>query len=62
MKASTLTQFLSFAIANRLPVLIKGKPGIGKSDIVEQSCKTAGAKLIISHPVVSDPTDFIGIS
>jgi len=61
MKASILSQFLSFAIQNRLPVLIKGKPGIGKSDIVEQSCKLAGAKLIISHPVVSDPTDFKGL-
>ena len=61
MKASILNQFLVFAIQNRLPVLIKGKPGIGKSDIVEQSCKLAGAKLIISHPVVSDPTDFKGL-
>lgn len=61
MKASQLTNFLLFCIKNNLPALIKGKPGIGKSDIIEEACKEAGAELIISHPVVSDPTDFKGL-
>jgi hypothetical protein len=61
MKASNLSSFLSFAITNTFPVLITGKPGIGKSDIVAQACESAKAKLIISHPVVSDPTDYKGL-
>lgn len=61
MRPTQLTSYLQFAIANRFPVLIKGKPGIGKSDIVAQACDLSGARLIISHPVVSDPTDFKGL-
>lgn len=61
MKPKELKRFLSFAFSNRENVLIKGKPGIGKSDIVEQAAKNANAELIISHPVVSDPTDYKGM-
>jgi hypothetical protein len=51
----------SFLSPTQLPVLIKGSPGIGKSDIVEQVCKKIGYELIISHPVVGDPTDYKGL-
>lgn len=61
MKANQLMNALSFAIKNRFPILIKGAPGIGKSDIVARAAKDAGAQLIISHPVVSDPTDYKGL-
>lgn len=61
MKPSQLQEFLEFAIPAKLPVLIVGSPGIGKSDIVDQATKAAGARLIISHPVVSDPTDYKGL-
>ena len=61
MKASQLKETLAYAIKNKLPVLIKGAPGTGKSDLVAQACHDAGANLIISHPVVSDPTDFKGL-
>jgi len=56
-----LTSYLQYAITNRFPILIKGKPGIGKSDLVTQAAALANANLIISHPVVSDPTDFKGL-
>ena len=61
MRAKELSEFLEFAVKNQFPVLIKGRPGIGKSDIVAQAAVKAGAKLIISHPVVSDPTDYKGL-
>lgn len=61
MKASQLQSFLGFCIANKLPALIVGSPGIGKSDIIETACTDAGAELIISHPVTSDPTDYKGL-
>lgn len=61
MRPIELRTFLSSAIAARLPVLITGAPGIGKSDIVAQAATDAGCDLIISHPVVSDPTDAKGL-
>ncbi len=61
MKPSQLAVLLSKTIPAKAPVLIKGAPGIGKTDIITQACKEAGAELIISHPVVSDPTDYKGL-
>jgi hypothetical protein len=52
---------LSAAFKARIPVLIKGAPGIGKSELVAQSCQSAGADLILSHPAVADPTDAKGL-
>ncbi len=61
MKPTELLEFLKKAIPSRLPVLIKGAPGIGKTDICSQACEAAGAELILEHPVVSDPTDYKGL-
>ena len=61
MKPSELANFLEITLAAKLPVLIKGAPGVGKTDIVKQATDKAGAELIISHPVVSDPTDYKGL-
>lgn len=61
MRPAILKKTLSFSIAHKLPVLIKGAPGIGKSDIVAQACIDSGCELIVSHPVVSDPTDYKGL-
>lgn len=61
MKPSELKHFLIAAIVNRLPVLITGAPGIGKSDIVEQAAIESDADIILSHPAVSDPTDAKGL-
>lgn len=61
MKPSKLKEALRLSIANRLPALIVGAPGIGKSDIVTQAAQETSADLIISHPVVSDPTDYKGL-
>lgn len=61
MKPSTATHLLSAAIARRRPVLLVGAPGVGKSDIVAQAAAAAGADLLVSHPVVADPTDAKGL-
>lgn len=61
MKPSQLKSFLRHAIAARLPVLITGAPGIGKSDIVDQAAADASADMILSHPAVADPTDAKGL-
>ncbi|MFM0632676.1 P-loop NTPase family protein [Paraburkholderia xenovorans] len=56
-----LTELLSLYVPKRLPVLITGRPGIGKSDIVEQVAHATDHELLISHPVVEDPTDSKGL-
>lgn len=61
MRPAQLKKFLASTIRARLPVLITGAPGIGKSDIVAQAALEAQADLIISHPVVADPTDAKGL-
>lgn len=61
LKASQATEFLSRYIEAKIPVMLVGAPGVGKSSIVEAAAKAAGYDLILSHPVVSDPTDAKGL-
>lgn len=61
MIPSELTDYLVFCINCKFPLLIKGKPGIGKSDIVTKAAGATHTNLIISHPIVSDPTDYKGL-
>ena len=58
---SQLITLLSAAIPSRLPILITGAPGVGKSDIVSMAAESCGAELILSHPAVADPTDAKGL-
>ncbi len=61
MTPENLIHTLKDAFKNMEQILIKGAPGIGKTQIVMQAAKEAGADLIISHPAVSDPTDYKGL-
>jgi len=61
MYPSTLEQSLEFAFRKNYNVLVKGTPGIGKTDIIEAACKKLDYDLIVSHPVVADPTDYKGL-
>ena len=61
IKPSQLKTLLAAAIKEKLPVLITGKPGVGKSDIVAEACQDANADLQIAHPAVEDPTDSKGM-
>ena len=61
MRHDQLASFLSATIPARLPVLVKGAPGVGKTDCVMQAARVSGADVIVSHPVVSDPTDAKGL-
>lgn len=61
LKPNQLSMLLSKSIAAKLPIMITGAPGIGKTDIVHAASNAANADCIVMHPVVSDPTDFKGM-
>lgn len=56
-----LIDILKITIPAKMPTMIVGPPGCGKSEIVSQVCRQLGYACIIDHPVVSDPTDAKGI-
>lgn len=58
---SQLQNILAAMIPAKLPLLITGSPGIGKTDIVNLAAQTANADYVVTHPVVEDPTDRKGI-
>jgi hypothetical protein len=61
MSPSKLRTLLSKSFAHKQKVLIKGPPGAGKTAIITQAAADAGADLLLSHPAVSDPTDYKGM-
>jgi hypothetical protein len=61
MRPSQLTALLATSFKHRRKVLIKGPPGCGKSELVDQAAAESQVDLIISHPAVSDPTDYKGM-
>src|SRR5687768_14063984 len=60
MNAASLKQAIKASILNNDPLLIQGLPGVGKTAIVAEVTEELGWDLIVSHPSVSDPTDFKG--
>lgn len=61
MNSEKLTKTLVTAIKTNRRLLIKGKPGIGKSDIVGQATDACAADMVLMHPAISDPTDYKGM-
>lgn len=55
------SQLVGAYIKAGIPILLTGAPGVGKSSIVKEAAEFAGFQLILSHPVVSDPTDAKGL-
>lgn len=60
MKIQNVFKALEVGFKKNYPLLLTGAPGVGKSAIIKQAAKNLGFSLIISHPVVSNPTDFKG--
>ena len=60
MRPKELFELLKVTIKAGLPVLIKGAPGVGKTDVGKQATEAVGAGLYIFHPAVSDPCDYKG--
>src|SRR5688572_14017524 len=61
MKPSAMHSLLTDLAPAHEPVLIVGSPGVGKSDLVKQVAGELSYDLIVTHPVVDDPTDYKGM-
>lgn len=53
--------FAALHDGEHMPLLVKGAPGVGKTDTLKQATKAADCDLIVSHPVTADPTDAKGL-
>jgi hypothetical protein len=58
---SMLVELLTQLIPAREPALIVGSPGLGKSDVIDQVRQNLNYNMILSHPVVEDPTNVSGL-
>ena len=61
MNAKELERVLTICMKEGLPVLVKGPPGVGKTSVIRKVGENIKYHLIVSHPVVSDPTDYKGL-
>lgn len=61
MSMQKLSENLAFYITADQPVMLWGPPGIGKSDVVRQTCQSLGAQMIDLRLVLLEPTDLRGL-
>lgn len=61
MKTSDVLPVVSQALTHNFPLLITGAPGIGKSDLVDQSFASLSMPYDLRHPVIEDSTDVKGM-
>jgi len=52
---------LALCFRARTPILLKGAPGVGKTDLVRSVAAQEGLDVLVSHPVVAEPTDAKGL-
>lgn len=61
MKPSDVLELLPFYFNARLPIMLTGAPGVGKTDLVTAAAAALKYRLLVTHPVVEDPTDKKGL-
>lgn len=61
MKPSRVAGVLDNLLPAGLPVLLKGKPGVGKTSLLLQAGERLGMRTMVCHPAVEDPTDYKGM-
>ena len=58
---SQATRICKALVREGLPLMLVGSPGLGKTSIGKQVADSLGFEFIVTHPVVSDPTDYKGM-
>lgn len=61
MKPSRLVEITKVLVAARKPVMWKGRPGGGKTEMAEQIGRDLKMKLVVWHPITWDVTDAKGL-
>jgi hypothetical protein len=61
MRPKDVVRTLRKLIPLRMPVMLWGSPGIGKTYMVKQTAEELDYNLIVSHPITDDPTDYKGL-
>jgi hypothetical protein len=62
LSAIELVELLAAHLIRRMPVLVTGAPGVGKTDVAHQAASRTGfADVVVTHPAVEDPTDIKGL-
>jgi len=60
MKPNEYFDMLCLCMKNNFTAMVVGPPGGGKTEITKQACKHMKRELIITHPVIDDPTNYKG--
>jgi hypothetical protein len=60
MKPNEYFNMLCLCMKNNFTAMVVGPPGGGKTEITVQACEFLDRKLIITHPVIDDPTNYKG--
>lgn len=61
MKASNISESLELLITNKQPAFLWGAPGVGKSQVVQQTATRMNLQLIDVRAILLDPVDLRGI-
>lgn len=61
LRPGQVAGLLSAMLADDLPVLVVGPPGVGKTAIMRQVADQLGAVLLVDHASLADPTDAKGL-
>lgn len=61
MKASDISQSLELLITQKQPTFLWGPPGVGKSQVVQQTAKKMNLEIIDIRAILLDPVDLRGI-
>jgi hypothetical protein len=61
MNQKDLAETLNHCLTNRLPLIVEGAPGIGKTAIAVNEAKSLGMDVLVTYPVTENPTDYGGV-
>lgn len=61
MKFTEATVIAASLLASNRPFLLAGPPGVGKTAMAQLLAEGMGLKLLVSKPVIKEPTDYRGL-